>query len=217
MSVNDKFMPIGVSLKDRACLVVGGDLAALRRSRKLVGIRCRDHRDCFERSREIGVSREAGERITLEKREYQSSEAAAYGLVVSAAEDVAVNTQVHGDASEAGVLVNVVGDLAHCNFIFPEVLRRDCLTAAISTDGKASFVSGHLRVVLDNIFPAHWERLMSLAASFQSGVESRWANDPAAKNACYSEFLEADWKKMLEELSDEQIEKELTRMLEMPE
>jgi hypothetical protein len=71
-------------------------------------------------------------------------------------------------------------------------------------------------VVLDNIFPARWERLMNLAASFQGRVEGRWAGDAAKKNACYSEFLEADWKKMLEEASDEQIEGELARMLEVP-
>jgi uroporphyrin-III C-methyltransferase/precorrin-2 dehydrogenase/sirohydrochlorin ferrochelatase len=216
MSANDKFMPIGLSLKGRTCLVVGGDLAALREVESLLEYDAAITVIASNVHEKLEYHAKRG-RIALEKREYQSSEAAAYGLVVSAAVDVEVNTQVHGDASEAGVLVNVVGDLAHCNFIFPEVLRRDCLTAAISTDGKASFVSGHLRVILDNIFPAHWERLMNLAASFQSSVESRWADDPAAKNTCYSEFLEADWKKMLEELSDEQIEKELARMLEMPE
>jgi uroporphyrin-III C-methyltransferase/precorrin-2 dehydrogenase/sirohydrochlorin ferrochelatase len=216
MSVTDKFMPISVSLKDRACLVVGGDLAALQEVESLLEYDAAITVIAPSAHEKLEYHAKRGA-ITLEKREYQSSEAAAYGFVVSAAEDVEVNTQVHGDASEAGVLVNVVGDLAHCNFIFPEVLRRDCLTAAISTDGKASFVSGHLRVILDNIFPTHWKRLMSLAASFQSSVEGRWADDPAAKNACYSEFLEGDWKKMLEELSDEQIEQELTRMLEMPE
>jgi len=214
MSVNDKFMPISISLKDRACLVVGGDLAALREVESLLEYDAAITviASSVHEKLEYHAKRR---RITLEKREYQSSEAAAYGFVVSAAEDAEVNAQVHGDASEAGVLVNVVGDLAHCNFIFPEVLRRGCLTAAISTDGKASFVSGHLRVVLDNIFPAHWERLMGLAASFQNRVESHWADDPARKNASYSEFLEADWKKMLEEMGDEQIEEELTRMLEI--
>jgi uroporphyrin-III C-methyltransferase/precorrin-2 dehydrogenase/sirohydrochlorin ferrochelatase len=216
MSATDKFMPISVSLKDRACLVVGGDLAALREVENLLEYDAAITVIASSAHEKLEYHAKRGA-ITLEKREYQSSEAAIYGLVVSAAEDAAVNTQVCGDASEAGVLVNVVGDLAHCNFIFPEVLRRDCLTAAISTDGKASFVSGHLRVILDNIFPTHWKRLMSLAASFQNSVEDRWANDPTAKNACYNEFLEGDWKRMLEELSDEEIEQELTRMLEMPE
>ena len=41
-------------------------------------------------------------------------------------------------------------------------------------------------------------------------------SEPGKKNACYAEFLESDWKKMLDELSDDEIERELERMLEMP-
>jgi siroheme synthase-like protein len=212
---NDQFMPISVSLKDRRCMVVGGGISALREVERLlecggpitvVAPKLHEKLDFFA-SRKM---------ITVEKREYRSPEAGDYGLVVSASDDAGVDQQVHADAKRAGVLVNVVGDLSRCDFLFPAVLRRDCLTAAISTDGKASFVSGHLRVVLDNIFPEHWKRLMKLAASFQSRVESRWVGDPAKKDICYSEFLEADWKKMLDDLSDEQMEDELTRLLEMP-
>jgi siroheme synthase-like protein len=209
-------MPISVSLIDRRCMVVGGGALALREVENLleydaaITVVAPKVHDKLEYHAKRG-------RITLEKREYRPPEAAAYGLVVSASGDAAVDREVHRDARDAGVLVNVVDDLPHCNFIFPAVLRRDCLTAAISTDGKAPFVSGHLRVVLDNIFPGHWERLMRLAAFFRGRAESRWANDPGRKSSCYSEFLEADWKKMLEEASDEQIEEELTRMLEMPE
>jgi len=216
MSATERFMPIGVSLKDRTCLVVGGGLAAVRKVESLLEYVAAITVIASDADEKLEYHAKR-ERITLEKREYRSPEAATYGLVVSASDDAVVNRQVHGDASEAGVLVNVVGDLSHCDFIFPEVLRRDCLTAAISTDGQAPFVSGHLRLVLDNIFPAHWERLMRLAASFRSSVQRRWASDAGRSNACYSEFLEADWKRMLDEMADEQIEKELDRMLEMPE
>jgi hypothetical protein len=47
-------------------------------------------------------------------------------------------------------------------------------------------------------------------------VRDRWGDDSAKKNACYGEFLEADWKSMLKESNEEQIEEELTRILEMP-
>ena len=215
MDMRHKFMPISVSLKDRPCLVVGGGLVALRKVESLLD---------YETAVTV-VAREAHEkleyhakrgRITLERREYQSPEAARYGLVISATDDSALNGRVHEDARGAGALVNVVDDPPHCDFIFPAVLRRDCLTAAISTDGKAPFVSGHLRLVLDNIFPGHWKQLMRLAASFRKRVQGRWADNPEKKNACYTEFLEADWKSMLKELDDEQIEEELARMLEMP-
>jgi len=211
-----KFMPISVSLSDRPCLVVGGGLVALRKVESLLDYDTAITVVASEAHEKLEYHAERG-RITLEKRVYDSPEAARYGLVISATDDAELNARVHEDARGAGALVNVVDDPSHCDFIFPAVLRRDCLTAAISTDGKAPFVSGHLRLVLENIFPQHWGRLMRLAASFRVRVRSQWADDPAKRDACYSEFLDADWKSMLKELSDDQIEEELTRMLKVPE
>jgi siroheme synthase-like protein len=210
-----RFLPISVSLKDRPCLVVGGGPVALRKVESLL-----------EYDTEITVVapdvhekleyHAKRQRIILHRREYRSPEAAAYGLVISASDDVSLNERVYRDTRGRGVLINVADDPAHCDFIFPAVLRRDCLTAAISTDGKAPFVSAHLRLVLDNIFPGHWERLMKLAASFRRRVRDEWTGDPERRSACYTEFLEADWKRMLKELSDGQIEEELARMLGVP-
>jgi siroheme synthase-like protein len=215
MDVRHKFMPISVSLKGRPCLVVGGGLVALRKVESLLEYDTAITVVAPEAHEKLEYHAKRGQ-IALERREYQSPEASRYGLVISATDDAALNQRVYEDASEAGALVNVVDDPPHCDFIFPAVLRRDCLTAAISTDGKAPFVSGHLRLVLDNVFPEHWGRLMRLAASFRNRVRERWADDPGKKNACYAEFLEADWKSLLKESSDDQIEEELTRMLKMP-
>jgi siroheme synthase-like protein len=210
-----KFMPISVSLKERSCLVVGGGPAALRRVESLLDYETAITVVAPEIEEKLEYHAEK-ERITLERRDYRSPEAAGYGLVICATDDAELSRQVREDARGAGVLVNVVGDLPNSDFILPAVLRRDCLTAAISTDGKAPFISGHLRLVLENAFPKHWERLVKLAASFQKRVRSRWGDDRAKRNACFSEFLEADWKTMLKELSDDQVEEELARMLEIP-
>jgi siroheme synthase-like protein len=209
-------MPISVSLRDRPCLVVGGGLVALRKVESLLDYDTAITVVAPEAHEKLDYHAKRG-RITLERREYRSPEAARYGLVVSATDDVELNGRVYQDGRGGGALVNVVDDPPHCDFIFPAVLRRDCLTAAISTDGKAPFISGHLRLVLENIFPPHWGQLMKLAASFRNRVRERWGGEPEKKNLCYAEFLEADWKGLLKESSDEQIEEELTRILKMPE
>jgi siroheme synthase-like protein len=155
-------------------------------------------------------------KIKLEKREYRSPEAAAFAVVISASDDEELNRRVYDDAKGSGALVNVVDDPLHCDFIFPAVLRRDCLTVSVSTDGKAPFMSGHLRLVLDNIFPEHWNELMKIAAGFRTSVRERWPGEPQKKNMCYSEFLEADWKQLLKKGKKADVEAELDRILEMP-
>jgi siroheme synthase-like protein len=208
-------MPINVSVMNRPCLVVGGGTVALRKVEALLDYDTAITVVAPEVHEKLAYHAEKG-RIALEKREYRSGEAAAFGLVVSASDNSELNRKVYDDARGAGALVNVVDDPPHCDFTFPAVVRRGSLTAAISTDGKAPFLSGHLRLVLENIFPEHWTRIMKLAASYRQRVQERWADAPDKKNACYAEFLEADWKTMLKEMNDDQVETELERMLNTP-
>jgi len=215
MIMKSEYMPVSVSMRDRPCLVVGGGSVALRKVENLLDYEAKITVVAPRAVEKLEYHARRG-MIALEERAYRSPEAADYGVVISATDDPELNRRVYEDARGGGALVNVVDDPPHCDFIFPAVLRRDCLTAAISTDGKAPFMAGHLRVILDNIFPAHWDRLMNLAASFRTRVRERWAGDAAKKNICYAEFLEADWKRLLKELSDDEIDAELARILEMP-
>jgi siroheme synthase-like protein len=208
-------MPISVSLKDRPCLVVGGGPIALRKVENLLGYEADITVVAPNVDEALEYHAQRG-RIALEKREYRPPEAADYGVVISATDDNALNRRVYEDAKGGGALVNVVDDPPHCDFTFPAVLSRDCLTVAIATDGKAPFMAGHLRLVLDNVFPEHWERLMRLAGEFRAKVRDRWPHDHERQNGCYAEFLEADWKRMLSDMSDVEIDKELERMREPP-
>jgi len=214
--LSHKYIPITLNVKNRPCLVVGGGNVAVRKVETLMTFDTTITVVAPEVHEKLEYHANAG-RIKLEKREYRRPEAAAYGIVISASDDRDLNAQVYEDAKGSGALVNVVDDPPHCDFIFPAVLRRDCLTAAISTDGKAPFVAGHLRLILENVFPEHWNRLMKLAAEFRESVRERWPDDPGKKNMCYQEFLEVDWKRMFKEAgSDEEIKAELDRIMEMP-
>lgn len=213
--MNHKYMPISLSTKNRPCIVVGGGPVALRKVETLLDYDLDITVVAPEVHEKLKYHADRG-RIKLEEREYKSPEASQYRLVISASDVSELNKSVYEDAKKGDALVNVVDDPPHCDFIFPAVLRRECLTAAISTDGKAPFVSGHLRLVLENIFPEHWNRLMNLAASFRVMVRDRWPGEPEKMRACYAEFLDADWKSMLKEMKDDEIEAELTRMLELP-
>jgi siroheme synthase-like protein len=211
-----EYMPISVNLKDRPCLVVGGGTIALRKVETLMDYDTQITVVAPEVHEQLDHHAKEG-RIVVEKREYRPPEAAAYTLVISASDDNELNKQVYEDAKGSGALVNVVDDPPHCDFIFPAVVRRDCLTTAISTDGKAPFMSKHLRLLLEDLFPKHWERLMSFAAVFRNQVRERWAGDSDKTNACYIKFIETDWKTMLEENNNAGVQEELDKILNIPE
>jgi len=212
--MTSNYMPICISLKARRCLIVGGGRVALRKIDTLL----------YYESDITVVTPETNEKIEyyakkdfikLEKREYKSPEASEYGIVISASDNMEINEKVCEDCREAGVPINVVDNPRLCDFIFPSVIRRDCLAVAVSSDAKAPFLSGHVRLILENIFPNDWNKVAKLAAGFRKRVRSHWTDNMDKKTASYGKFLNADWKTILKEKSDEEIEKMLDNMLEV--
>ena len=210
-----KYMPISVSMTGRKCLVVGGGTVALRKVENLLDYEADVTVVAPEVHDALRYHYDRG-RIAVEEREYRSPEAGDYGMVFSATDDHELNQRVYDDAAARGVLVNAADDPPRCDFIVPAVLRRDCLSVAITTEGRAPFMAGHLRVVLDEVFPEHWERLMKLASDFRVRVRERWPEDDGKRSLCFAEFLESDWKTMMSELDDDGIEAELSRIIERP-
>ena len=209
----NNFLPISLSLKNRPCLIVGGGGVALRKLNTLLEYNCQTTVIASEPVERIEYFAEKG-LVKLEKREYRSPEASEYGLVISASNDKALNRQVSEDCKAAGVPVNVVDSPVLCDFIFPAVVTRDCLTVAVSTDSKAPFLAGHLRLILEDVFPARWKKIARLSAAFRKKVMRHWKNQPGKKADSLNRFLNADWKSILEKKNDQEIDEELNRLLE---
>ncbi len=207
------YMPITLTMKKRSTLVVGGGTVALRKIDTLLDYDTTITVIAPAVHEKLEYYAKSG-RITLETRDYHSPEAAAFGLVIAATDNKELNRQISADCRGAGVLVNVVDDPAYCDFIFPAVVRRDCLTAAVATDGQAPFIAGHLRLILENVFPEHWTQLMRYATTFRKQVQERWGSDSEKKQGCYSRFLEADWKTMLKEKDKDAIEWKLAAIVD---
>jgi precorrin-2 dehydrogenase/sirohydrochlorin ferrochelatase len=94
--------------------------------------------------------------IEVLERDYRQGDLEDAFLVVAATDDPEVNHQVWEEARTRNLLVNVVDDPEHCNFIAPSVVRRGPLSLAISTSGQCPAFSRHLRRQLEKEFgPAH--------------------------------------------------------------
>ena len=208
----NKYLPISISLKARPCLVVGGGSVALRKIETLLEYDSQITVVAPEPLEKIEYYAKKG-KLKLERREYKSPEAQQYGIVISASDDDGVNEAVYKDCKAAGIPVNVVDNSAMCDVIFPAVLKRDCLTVAVSTDGKAPFLSGHLRLILEGVFPERWSKLAKLAARFRAKVQKQFKDQPERKAAALERFLNADWQTLLKEKNGQQLEQELEKLL----
>jgi hypothetical protein len=54
---------------------------------------------------------------------------------------------------------------------------------------------------------------MQHAVRFRKMAMERWSDDLVQKTACYTRFVEADWKELLKIKNPEQLEAEIEKML----
>jgi uroporphyrin-III C-methyltransferase/precorrin-2 dehydrogenase/sirohydrochlorin ferrochelatase len=130
--------------------------------------------------------------VRIERRPFAPGDLDEAWLVVAAAPPE-VNRHVAAAAAERRLFVNAVDDPANASLYLGGVVRRDGVTLAISTDGRAPALAGLLREGLDALLPAdldEWMRAADLerAAWRASGVPmpSRRPLLLAAINALYA-------------------------------
>lgn len=144
--------PVGLVVRDRPCLVVGGGRVAGRKIASLLACGAAVTVVAPEAHEALGLLARAGAidaiegaPLDVQLRPYRRGEAAAYRLVVTATGIPEVDGAVHDDAEAAGVWVNSADDPANCSFVLPAVWRAGPVSVAVSSGGTSPALAGWLR------------------------------------------------------------------------
>jgi uroporphyrin-III C-methyltransferase / precorrin-2 dehydrogenase / sirohydrochlorin ferrochelatase len=149
--------PAFLNLASRRAVVVGGGPVAASKLEALlaagadVTVVAPDVRPEIERSG-----------VTVVRRPFQDADLDGAWWVVAAAPRE-VNRQVLAAAEARRVFVNAVDDPDHATAYLGGVVRRQGVTVAISTDGRAPALAGLLREALDAWLPGDLDEWMSAA------------------------------------------------------
>ena len=183
-----RMYPVTLALAGRPVLVVGGGRVALRKVRGLLAEGARVTVVAPRAVPEIERLAEEGG-IVLERRGYRDGEAAAYRLVLAAADDREVNRRVFEDGERAGVFVNVADDPDLCSFHLPARVVRGPLQVAISSEGRAPFAVRRLRALLERRLGEAWGAWAEAAGRFRDAVLARGDLDATAREALFDRFF----------------------------
>jgi precorrin-2 dehydrogenase / sirohydrochlorin ferrochelatase len=129
--------PIVLDLDGVAVLVVGGGTVALRKIQGLLAARA----DITVVAPIVADAIRALP-VRLTARAYEPGDLDGVRLVITAADDAAVNAAV---AKLGGILVNSADDPVNCTFTLPAVARDGVVTVAVSTGGASPALASHLR------------------------------------------------------------------------
>lgn len=141
------YYPVGLNLRGRVCVVVGGGRVAARKIQKLLaaGAQVKVISPALDPS--IQDLKNAGA-ISHFPRTYQTGDLQHAFLAIAATDSREVNRKVYEEAAKAGVLINVVDNPDLCSFIVPATLQRGNLQVSISTSGTDPAGAKHMKEIL---------------------------------------------------------------------
>jgi uroporphyrin-III C-methyltransferase / precorrin-2 dehydrogenase / sirohydrochlorin ferrochelatase len=176
-----ELFPIFLKLAGRSVLVVGGGPVA---ASKVAGLRPTGARITVVAPEVCEAIRRAD--VEIRQRRFRPADLAGMWLVVSAATP-SVNAVVARLAARRRLFVNAVDDPVNASAYLGGVLRRDGVTVAISTNGRAPALAGLLREGIDAILPEDLDRWFGRA----DVLKRRWRRTGVPMPARRPELAEA--------------------------
>lgn len=171
------YIPLFLSLKQQPCLVVGaGEIAARK-----IELLSRAGANITVVASEIGESVAAirdGYPLNIKQKAFADSDLDGMRLVVSATNDRTANMAIAEAAKQRSLLVNVVDNPDLCNFIFPAIVDRSPVIAAISSGGASPVLARLLRAKIESTVPAAFGLLAQLAEKFRPLVKQQIHEGP---------------------------------------
>jgi siroheme synthase-like protein len=196
------YYPVFLNLRGRRCVVVGGGKIAEGKVTGLLEAEARVRVIAPELTTALAEWARAG-RLEHDARRYAVGDLAGAFLIIGATDEPAINQQVWEEGEALGVLVNVVDDPPHCNFIAPAVVRQGPLAVAISTGGRAPVLAVRLKEQIQAMLGPEHARFLELAGSLRGPLAERLP-EFAARRALWYELVDSDVLALLRQGEDEQ-------------
>jgi len=203
-----KQYPVNLNLEGKKCIVVGGGKVA---QRKVFGlIECGAELVVIS-PKLVPKLRELSDKGVIQyiNRSYRRGDLKRAQLVVASTNSTSVNRQVAKEASELGILVNVVSAPGISDFTVPGVLRRGEFTITVSTSGNSPALSRRLRVELESVFGEEYEVFTQILGKIRKKFQNI---SPDYRKLVYTQVAMSGIPMLLREKRVKEAEKELKRI-----
>ncbi|WP_026376368.1 siroheme synthase CysG [Aestuariibacter salexigens] len=185
-----RYFPIFIDTAELPCLVVGAGEVAARKIELLLKSEAHITVVAPWACDTVKKLIDAGE-VDYIPREYHPDDLDGMRLIFVATDQDSVNRQVHHDASERDILVNVVDNTPLCQFITPSIIDRSPIIIAMSSGGVAPVLLRYLRQKLESVIPHGIARLGRFSERFRERVKQS-LNSVTQRRYFWEDILDGD-------------------------
>lgn len=212
------YFPIFVKLKGRSCLVVGGGEVAARKLELLARAGAKITVIAEDIGPRVAALKDLHD-LTFIRKPFCSDDLQKFSLVVSATDDGGVNRLVAEAAREHNIPVNVVDNPALCSFIFPAIIDRSPIIAAVTSGGSAPVLARLLRAKIESVISPNYGHLARLAEKYRHSVKQRFAQ-PAQRRIFWESVFQGSVAELIfagkERLAEQALKDALNEQTDAP-
>jgi uroporphyrin-III C-methyltransferase/precorrin-2 dehydrogenase/sirohydrochlorin ferrochelatase len=206
------YFPVFLKLKDQPCLVVGAGEIAARKIELLARAGAKITVISTDISPTV-LSLQTAHNLTLLQQSFSPVDLSDFRLVVSATDSAEINQLVAKTATEQNIPVNVVDNPELCSFIFPAIIDRSPIIAAVSSGGAAPVLARLLRAKIESVIPPAYGRLANLADKFRDQVKQH-INNPAQRRIFWENILQGSVAELMFSGKEQEAEQRLEQTLQ---
>ena len=206
-----KYFPLFFKLKNKNCLVIGAGEVAARKIELLT----RGGAIITVIAEVIGSSvanMKDSPQLIIKQKCFEISDIKDFHLVISATNTTQINQLVASTATEQNIPVNVVDNPALCSFIFPAIIDRSPVIAAVSSAGASPVLARLLRAKIESIIPPAYGQLAHLAEKFRTKVKEHF-NEPAQRRIFWENVLQGRIAELVFSGHKQEAENQLEQMI----
>lgn len=206
-----EYFPLFFNLKDQPCLVVGGGIIAARKIDLIARAGARIT-VIAEEINETVLQMQTSPALTIRQKSFKPADLSGFYLVISATDNPATNQLVADSAKQFNIPVNVVDNPKLCSFIFPAIIDRSPLIAAVSSGGSAPVLARLMRAKLETLMPSSYGRLAYLSEKFRPLVKQS-IKDPTQRRIFWENAFQGSVAELVFAGQEQEAEQLLMDML----
>jgi precorrin-2 dehydrogenase/sirohydrochlorin ferrochelatase len=129
------------------------------------------------------------ERLVLVQDIYRKKYLEEKHLVIAATNDKEVNKEIHKDAKERFLLVNVADTPEYCDFYLGGIVTKGNVKIAISTNGKSPTTAKRLRQLLEEVVPENINEMVENINLYRETLKGDFEYKVKALNKLTEELI----------------------------